>query len=333
MMLMTDLYDCTENNCGNICQIVAQKNSRIVYEDYRHGFAPDDTLHVMSVTKSVVSLLVGIAKDKGLIQSIDEPVLDFFPKYIVKRGEKTIQQVTLRHLLTMTAPYKYRSEPWTKICTSDNWTTSALDLLGGRAGLDGTFRYSTLGIHILTGIITETSGMKTTDFVNRYLFEPLGIAPHVGFLAQTAEEHKAFILSKKPQGRIWFVDPQGVGTAGYGLCISARDLVKIGQLLLDGGTFCGKRVVSSKWISDSTTPRLLCDESFGNMRYGYLWWIPDADRSAYAALGNGGNALYINPENNSVIAVTGTLKPNIFDRVAFIRKHIEPLLGDSSIHE
>lgn len=325
---MTDLHEYVETNCGNICQIVALKNGKTVLEDYFHGFKPDDTLHVMSVTKSVVSLLVGIAIDKGLIKNIDCPVLDFFPDYRIKRGEKTLQSVTIRHLLTMTAPYKYRSEPWTKICTSPDWAVAALDFIGGKEGITDTFRYSTLGIHVLTGILVATSGLQTVDFANEYLFAPLGIERFENYETLTAEEHKTFMLSKEPKKRVWFVDPNGVGTAGYGLCISARDMAKIGQLCLDGGIYDDKRVVSAEWIKESTAPRLQCDETFGNMRYGYLWWTPDVDRSAYAALGNSGNAIYINPENNSVVTVTGTFKPNIFDRVRFIREHVEPLLTE-----
>ncbi len=323
---MNDLHSFVETQNSNICQIVAMKDGKTVYEDYWHGFKPTDTLHVMSVTKSVVSLLIGIAIDKKLIRDVDQPVLDFFPDYTIKRGEKTIQQVTLRHLLTMTAPYKYRSEPWTKVCTSSDWTVAALDLLGGKAGITGNFKYSTLGIHILTGIITNTSGMKTVDFVNKYLFKPLGIAPYSNYEAMTAEEHKAFILSKEPKKNIWFCDPQGVGTAGYGLCISAQDMAKLGQLCLDCGVYGSKRVVSAEWIAESTKPRIQCDESFANMEYGYLWWTPDKDRPAYAALGNSGNVIYIDPEHNTVVAVTGTFKPNVLDRVQFIQKYIEPLL-------
>lgn len=310
----------------NICGIEARRNGRILYYDYWHDFKPEDTLHVMSVTKSVVSLLLGIALDQGLIQDVGQPVLDFFPDYSIKRGEKTIQQVKIEHLLTMTAPYKYRSEPWTKVCTSDDWTKAALDLLGGRSGLTGEFKYSTLGIHILTGIISKTSGMDTVDFANRYLFEPLGIPAHHNFEAITAEEHKEFIMSPNPKGDIWFSDPKGVCTAGYGLCLSAHDMAAIGQLCLDGGMYNGKRIVSSAWIEKSAMPRFQCGESFGNMSYGYLWWTPDRDRRAYAALGNSGNVIYVDPDRNTTVAVIGTFKPNILDRVQFIQKYIEPLL-------
>lgn len=325
-MNFSQLHEYIEQHQQNICGIEALKNGKTVYSDYWHGFAPTDALHVMSATKSVASLLIGIAIDKGLIKDVNQPVLDFFPDYAIKRGEKTIQSVTLEHLLTMTAPYKYRSEPWTKVCTSDDWTKAALDLLGGKSGVTGEFKYSTLGIHILTGIITKTSGMKTADFANKYLFEPIGVAPHRSFLALTAEEHKAFIMSKQPKENIWFSDPQGVCTAGYGLCLSAVDMARLGQLCLDGGSCNGKQVVSREWIEKSTMPRHQCGEEFANMSYGYLWWTPDSDRRAYAALGNSGNVIYIDPERGVVVAVAATFKPTVLDRVPFIQQYILPLL-------
>lgn len=323
-----ELHNYIAQHQENICGIVARKNGQTIYSDYWHDFKPGDAVHVMSVTKSVVSLLMGIAIDKGLIDSVHQPVLDFFPDYTVKRGEKTIQSVTIEHLLTMTAPYKYRSEPWTKVCSSDDWTKAALDLLGGRTGITGEFKYSTLGIHILTGILAKVSGMNTVDFANRYLFEPIGVTPYRSYLAMTAQEHKEFTLSKKPKEPVWFVDPQDVGAAGYGLCLCAEDMAKIGQLCLDGGVCHGKRVISSDWIAQSTRPRRQCDEAFGNMEYGYLWWTPDAGKPAYAAIGDGGNVIYVDPERGIVVAVASTFKPRIFDRVQFIQEYIVPVLGE-----
>ena len=106
----------SKENESNICQIYAIKNGVPVYDDYWHEYKTTDAVNVMSVTKGVMALLIGIAIDKGYITSVEQKVLDFFPDYTVKRGEKTIYKVTLRHLLTMTAPYKYRSEPWTNRC-------------------------------------------------------------------------------------------------------------------------------------------------------------------------------------------------------------------------
>lgn len=322
-MNQKELHALVEEQEKNICQIVAYKNGREVYSDTWNGYQKEDACHVMSVTKSVVAILIGIAMDQGLIKSVEQPVLDFFPDYKIKRGEKTIQKVTLRHLLTMTAPYKYRSEPWTKVCTSGDWTVAALDLLGGKAGITGEFKYSTLGIHILTGILAKTSKMTPVDFANQYLFEPLGIARHENYYAQTEEEHKEFTLSKAPRKQVWFSDPQGVGTAGYGLCFSAEDMAKIGQLCLQKGEYGGKRIVSAKWLEEITTPYQNCGEKFGNMSYGYLWWIPYEGEKTFAAIGDGGNVIYVHPEKNIVIAAACTFKPRIFDRVDFLRKYVE----------
>ena len=244
-----------------------------------------------------------------------------------KRGEKTIQQVTIKHLLTMTAPYKYKYEPWTKICSSDDWTMSALDFLGGRKGLTGKFKYSTLGIHILTGIISKTSGLKVVDFANKFLFEPIGVEKHINYLAETAEEHKHFTMCKDPQKNIWFCDPKGIGTAGYGLCFSATDMAKIGQLCLDKGFHNGKQIVSSKWIEEMIKPNYRCGDEFRNMSYGYLWWIVDENKHIFAAIGNSGNVIYVNPSENIVIAVTSYFKPTIFDRIDFLQKYIEPCIS------
>ena len=93
-------------------------------------------MNVMSVTKSITSLLIGIAIDQGLIKSVDDFVIDYYKGiYTPKRGEKTIYQVTIKHLITMTGPYKGKREPWTKVCTSEDWTLTIMDVLGGRNGI------------------------------------------------------------------------------------------------------------------------------------------------------------------------------------------------------
>lgn len=224
----------------NICQIVCYKDNKKVYSDVWNNYRENDAVHIMSVTKSIVSLLVGICIDKGLIKSIDDKILNYFPDYKVKRGEKTIYEVTIKHLMTMKAPLKCKYDPWTKVCSSDDWTITALDFVGGRNGITNEFKYNTVCIHVLTGLIHKVSGMKPVDFANKYLFEPLGIINHKHYLAETAEEHKEFTISKTPKEHIWFGDPQGVGTAGYGLCMSADDMSKIGELCLNKGTYNGK---------------------------------------------------------------------------------------------
>ena len=86
-----ELHACISKNQPNICQIAAYQNGKEVYSDEWHEYKPEDTCHLMSATKSIVSLLVGIAIDQGLIRNVNDKVLDYFPDYQVKRGEKTIQ--------------------------------------------------------------------------------------------------------------------------------------------------------------------------------------------------------------------------------------------------
>ena len=327
-MNKNELHSCILNSTGNesnICQIHAIKDGVNVYEDSWRGFTSGNAVNVMSVTKGVMALLTGIAIDKGYIKDVDQKVIDFFQDYQVKRGEKTIYDVTLRHLLTMTAPYKYRSEPWKKVCTSDDWTKAALDLLGGRAGISGEFKYATLGIQILSGIIENASGMKCIDFANEFLFIPLGIPKHRIHGDSSKEDQFDYLMSKKPRENEWYSDPKDTVTAGWGLCLSAGDLAKLGQLVLYNGRYGDKTVISEKYINDMTAPHIKLGKMFGFMNYGYLWYKPYENREVFAAIGDGGNVIYVNRDKNMSVGVTGTFKPRIFDRVDFIEKYVLPV--------
>ena len=329
-MTKSELHQMIADSSGNeinICQIYAIKNGSVVFNDCWRGYKTTDAVNVMSVTKSVMALLVGIAIDKGYIKNVNQNVIDFFPDYQVKRGEKTIYKVTLRHLLTMTAPYKYRSEPWTKVCTSEDWTKAALDLLGGRNGITGEFKYATLGIQILSGVIQNASEMKCIDFANQFLFAPLGIPEHTIHGASDKDDQFDFLMNKAPKKNEWYSDPKDTVTAGWGLCLSAEDMAKIGVLILNSGEYDNKRIISTNWIEEMTAPRIALGERFGNMHYGYLWYRPHKDKQIVAAIGDGGNVIYVNIEQNIYIGVTGTFKPCVFDRIEFIEKNILPLIS------
>ena len=321
-----ELHGLIEREQPNICQVVAYRDGEKVYEDCWNGYKMDDCAHVMSVTKSVFALLVGIAIDKGQIKSVDDKVLDYFPEYKVKRGEKTIYEVTIKHLLTMRAPYKGKGDPWSKVCSSENWTYTSLDFLGGPKGLTDEFRYSSVCIHVLSGLLYKATGMITVDYANKYLFGPLGIPAHKVYIAKSAEEHKQFTIEKVPKKAVWFSDRQNLGTPGYGLCLSAADMAKIGVMCLNKGEFGGQQSVSSKWIKEMTEPRTVEGNHFRGMDYGYLWWIISRKKGIYAAIGNSGNVIYIDPSKKIVVAVASYFKPTIFDRVDFIQREIEPRL-------
>lgn len=309
-------------NESNICQIYAIKDGVTVYDDCWHDFKTEDAMNVNSVTKGVVALLAGIALDRGYIKSVDQKVMDYFPDYSVKRGEKTICDVTIRHLLTMTAPYKGKSEPWKKVCTSQDWTLTTLDYLGGRKGITGEFRYATLGIQILVGIIERATKEKCIDFANENLFDPLGLPRRVIHGDSSKEDQFDYFMNKNPRKYEWYSDPRGTVTAGWGICMSARDMAVTGELVLNGGEFKGKRIISEEYLRDMTFPHLKLGERFGYMNYGYLWYKPFDDREVYAAIGDSGNIIYVNKELNVSVGITGTFKPRIFDRVDFIEEKV-----------
>ena len=313
----------SSKNDINIKQIVAYKNNVLEIEEYRDDFTKEDTMNVMSVTKSVTSLLIGIAIDQGLIKSVDDFVMDYYKDiYTPKKGEKTIFDVTIRHLLTMTAPYKGKSEPWTKVCTSEDWTLTTMDILGGRNGITNEFRYHTLGVQILLGMIRITSGKIVLDFANEYLFKPLGIEQRINAGCKSKEDQFEYLMNKNDHGKVWFLDPTGMPTAGWGLSLSAYEMAQIGLMVLNNGVYDHQRVVSENWIEMMTKSYVSTDEKFGNQDYGFLWWLPHRTSDVIAAIGDGGNIIYIDRKNQIVAAITGHFKPLVFDRVEFIEKNI-----------
>ena len=317
------LNNYSSKNDINIIQIVAYKDNKLEIEEYRSDFTKEDTMNVMSVTKSITSLLIGIAIDKGYIRSVNDYVMDYFKEiYTPKRGEKTIYDVTIRHLLTMQAPYKGKSEPWKKVCTSNDWTLSILDSLGGRGGITNEFRYHTLGTQILLGIIKEASGMNVLEFANEYLFKPLGIEERKDAMCRSAEDQFAYLMNKGPHGKVWFMDPTDTPTAGWGLSLSAYEMAQIGLLVLNNGIYNGVRIISENYLAAMTCSYVSLDDKFGNQDYGYLWWLPHRNTDVIAAIGDGGNVIYINKKHNVVVAVTGYFKPMIFDRVEYIEKNV-----------
>ena len=319
---MKILKNYSSKNDVNICQIVAYKGEQLYIEEYYNDFSKEDTMNVMSVTKSITSLLIGIAIDKGYIKSVDDYVMNYFNDYTPKRREKSIYDIKIKDLLTMTAPSKGKSEPWKKVCTSNDWTYTTLDILGGRNGVIGEFRYRTLIVQILLGIIKNSTNMNVLDFANKYLFNPLGIVSRTNANCFNAEEQKAYVMNKKNHGKVWFLDPTGMPTAGWGLSLSAYEMAQIGLMVLNKGVYNNQRIISESWIELIGKSYVSLDYKFGNQDYGYLWWLPHRTSDVIAAIGDGGNVIYVNYNKNIVVAITGYFKPMIFDRIKYIEENI-----------
>lgn len=316
-----ELEKIINSSYSNTTGIIVLKNGKTLYEKYFNEYTATNAVHVASVTKSIFSALIGIAIENRHIKSIDQKVLDFFPDYSTPIGEETIQSITIKDMLTMTAPYKYKSEPYEKFFASDNWMKTALDLLGGNGNI-GEFMYAAIiGTHILSGILIKATGQSVFDFATENLFSPLGINVRHNVVLHNKEEHLAFFKDKNVNG--WVADPQGVNPAGWGLTLTPMDMAKIGQLYLDGGVWKGKTIISSQWIDDSTKEHSRWDKF--NLSYGYLWWIIDDKEQIYAAMGDGGNVIYVNTRKKMVVSIASLFMPCAKDRLKLIKEYIEPM--------
>lgn len=310
-----------KENYNNIAGITVFRDGEMLYDRYFNECTSNDPIHIFSATKSIISLLIGIALDRGYIESVDQRILDFFPDYTVKKREEKIQLITLRNLLTMTAPYKFKYNPYTKFFSSTDWVKASLDLLGGKGEI-GEFRYvPVIGPDILSGILTRVTGESVLTFAQKNLFEPLGISVERSLVFESKEEQLAYYKAKSVNG--WVSDECGTNTAGWGLSLTPAEMSRIGQLCLNNGSWQGKQLVSPEWISESTREHSRWKKI--DKGYGYLWWIIDEKNQSFAALGDGGNAIYVNPRKKMVISIASLFVPRVKDRMELIENRIEPL--------
>jgi CubicO group peptidase (beta-lactamase class C family) len=287
---------------ANVHAVLVARAGKLVFERYLTGSDEindrpianadfdADTLHDMkSVSKSVASLALGIAIDRGLIAGVDQPIFSFFPELSDLRSPEK-DRILLSHALTMSMGLKWvEATPSTGNFDNDESRMHmARDpcryVLGlplvAPAGQD--FFYNTGALTLVSAIIRKAVGKPLDEFAREALFEPLGIT------------------------RFEWTRVKGDTDAGGGLRLRPRDMVKIGQLVLAGGRWNDRQIVSKAWIDASTRPRL---EATGPYFYGYLWWL---GRSLHggreihwdAALGRGGQSIRIVPELDLVVAVT-----------------------------
>ncbi|MEH7221237.1 serine hydrolase domain-containing protein [Bacillus toyonensis] len=297
----------------NINGMLVVHKGNVVFENYYNGYGPDDAYHVASVTKTVISALIGICIDKGYIKSVDQKVIEFFPEYNVKSSE-----VTVRHLLTMTAPYPFVDwqEPLEELCTQQNWVQYTLNRMGN-GGEIGSFKYSSAGAHVLSAIISSATGKSACEFANEQLFQPLGMReiPNYNMKALGFDD----LFGKDVKG--WVHDPNDITTGGWGLTLTVRDMAKFGRLYLNEGTYNRKQILSKSWIQELT--------AMNPNRYGYLWWLrEEGGIFSYCAMGDGGNVICCVPEKELVVVIASEVIPNAEDRWKLIKESIFPYLKD-----
>ena len=319
-----------ESEYSNTLGVVVYKSGEIILEEYFSGADRNESVHTFSMVKSVVALLVGIAIDKGFIKGVDQKVLDFFPDYQLKRNQEQLREVTIENFLTMTVPYKFKSEPWTKVCTSQDWGLKVMEMIGGKKQIGEEFHYSTLGIQVLSNVITVATGMSLKEFAEKYLFEPLGITdvPNANVVDRASQE----AFNKTRNNRGWVKDPSGLHTTGWGLSLTTDEFSRIGVMVLNKGMYNGQRILSEEYIEQMFTER--------EDGYGYLWWIYPKNKTikimrkeyntgkydSFCANGVGGSLMAVVPQLDAVICMTCSLVYNPKARMALINEHIIPYI-------
>lgn len=176
-------------------------------------------------------------------------------------------------------------------------------------------------MQILASILVNATGKSLFDFAVDKLFKPLGIESPRNYKLQDKQAYMNFIKNKNNGG--WVVDPKGINTAGWGLALKPRDLLKFAQLYLNKGKWNGKQIVSSQWIKDSIRKR----SYWNGLSYGYLWWlIENGECCGYAALGDGGNTIFISPEKDIVVVISSSFMPQAKNRIELIKNYIVSVL-------
>ncbi|MGQ4273250.1 serine hydrolase domain-containing protein [Terrihabitans sp. B22-R8] len=260
--------------------LIVSHNGQPVAEHVFRGPPLDRAVNIKSASKSVISALVGIAIDRGVLEGPDQKIAPLLSASLPANPDPRLHDITIADLLTMRAGLERTSGAnYGAWISSRNWVRDALarpfvDKPGGR------MLYSTGSTHLLSAILTRASGKSTHQLAREWLGDPLDIAIPA-----------------------WERDPQGIYLGGNNMALSPRALVRFGEMYRNGGRVDGKQVLSEAWIQASWTP--VTQSFFTGHGYGYGWFSTDlAGHRANYAWGYGGQMLYVVPDLGLTIAMT-----------------------------
>jgi len=282
--------------------LISQQDT-LVFEEYFNGRRATDAANVKSVSKSIMSALVGIAIAKGHINGVDQRIGEY-PALVGERIEPLKKDITVGNLLSMQAGLEttsfYNYGAWV---LSDDWVRFALEQpLIAEPGT--RLLYSTGNTHLLSAIITDATGDSTWKFARDALAMPLG-----------------FDLAAWPR------DPNGIYFGGNNMELTPRQMLAFGELYLNGGEVDGQQLIPADWIDRSLQRRVESSREAGRY-YGYGWWIkPMAGFDAPYAWGYGGQFIMLVPELDLVVVTTSSSEPG-----AGRRAHIRALYNLIEAH-
>jgi CubicO group peptidase (beta-lactamase class C family) len=256
------------------------RNGYVILDAYFYPYDGSFPHNMASVTKSVTTTLIAIAADQGKLQ-LDQPMVSYFPNRVIANLDELKKSITVRNLTGMVNGMESGclegDEPTLDAMRSTpDWVQAALDRkMAAEPGKN--FCYDSPGMHLLSAILQETTGMTEFEFAQKNLFEPLGI-----------------------RDVFWESDPQGY-THGWGdLHLKPEDAAKLGYLWLNHGVWNGKQIVPAVWVTDSVKVHAMTGQKD---KYGYGWWV-SADN--YFALGRGGQHVKVYPSVKGIVVTTAS---------------------------
>jgi len=291
------------------------KNGYLVLEEYFNDNKAENIHTLQSVSKSFTSALIGIAIEQGKIKNVNEKILDFFPEaQNIENMDDRKASMTLKDLLTMRSGTDYHERGPGSPHYQLNGLLKGWDIFylnRPMVSQPGTFfNYDSGGVILMSAILRNRAGMHADKFADEYLFPALGIK-------------KVF----------WFKNQEGHPHTGGGLNLRPQDMAKFGLLYLRNGKWGDKQVVPERWVKESFEMHVILSNRADNWTtgYGYLWWIqpPDPDgtgkQNIYAARGAYGQFIFVIPEHDMVVTVTGGTQGNdFFSAINFLYSHILP---------
>ena len=289
-------HDTLENHNINVSQInsvhstidqypinaeVIVKDGVVVDEYYKDGYDENSVFTLQSTSKSITSAIVGIAIDKGYIESVNVPISNYFPQ-ILEYGSEYKNQITIWHLLTHTTGLNVSDTAnWSEWLASPNWVDYVLEREAtSRPGT--VFNYFTGNTHLLSAIVQQATGQTLYEFGKENLFDKLDM--------ESVE---------------CGADPQGISDGGNGFAMNIYDMAKIGELFLNKGNWNGEQIISEQWINNSTATQF--ERNSGSADYGYQWWVRtfgENNHPAFFAQGHYGQYIFVVPDLNLVVALT-----------------------------
>ena len=274
------------NKLSRLHSLLISQSDDLVFEQYYNSRDPSRPANMKSASKSVISALVGIAIDRGIIDSVDVKVAEYFPELIAGSDDAQKQQITIENLLSMQSGLETTSNRnYGKWVLSDNWVEFALNQpLVAEPGT--RMLYSTGSTHLLSAIITQASGMSTKQFAQENLSSRLG-----------------FSMS------YWSQDPQGIYFGGNDMEMTPRQMLEFGRLYLNEGIKDNEQIISKAWVEESHKPRARSPRGQGRF-YGYGWWLRDlAGMQVPVAWGYGGQLIFVVKELDLVVVATSESTP------------------------